>query len=232
MIQQLKQIPFWIWVILPIFILGFITYLVSKNRKTTTQVTLGAFFLAWGTAGFHFWETYLYNHFIGGFNEFGLPDNYSDTGWGLMIDAWPLWLIPTILAVVLSLIISYFYREYRSSSTPIDEDEETDQQPVMTGISSSGLAHQLEIQKLKQQVEIAKEKYQELKHQSGTDVAKKEMKAITNKLNESMMKNKVLQKQVQQLTGDMTRSKKVIEKLLDERIKMKQQLQSQGGAEE
>jgi len=94
-IDYLRHIPFWAWVIFPALLLGFITYFVSgKNWRIGLIVVTVALVGAWGAAGFHIWEVYLSNHFIGTYDEYGIPYKFSGHGWRLMLIGWPIWVNP------------------------------------------------------------------------------------------------------------------------------------------
>lgn|GEM_PF-3695374 len=52
--------------------------------------------------GYYFWEQYLLNHYLGGFDENGLLVAHSHTGFWFMMKAWPVWAYPlAVLAVVM-----------------------------------------------------------------------------------------------------------------------------------
>jgi len=91
--------PFWVWVIIPACILGLVTYAITRNKKYAIYGCLAALFAAWCSALFHLWEVFMQNHFIGRFDDHGLPSHISKPGWHLFFSAWPVWLMPTIVTI-------------------------------------------------------------------------------------------------------------------------------------
>ncbi len=46
---------------------------------------------------FYFWELYLYDHFLGGYDEYGIPMQASKNGIRLFFTSWPLWAFPAFI---------------------------------------------------------------------------------------------------------------------------------------
>lgn len=69
------------------------------------------------TVGFFFWEQYLLNHFLGGYDEYGLPAQKSATGFYFFIKTWPVWSYPLLIFVTISFFINghkSVVREYQN----------------------------------------------------------------------------------------------------------------------
>lgn len=54
---------------------------------------------------YYFWEDYLFSHFLGGYDQHGLPKQQSYSGFYFFAAAWPLWLYPIFLFSLLSGIL-------------------------------------------------------------------------------------------------------------------------------
>lgn len=227
MIETLKQVPFWAWVIIPTLILAVISFIVTRNKWTMLRVSGIALVVAWLTAGFHFWEVYLGTHYLGGFNEYGLPADFSRTGWALLIDAFTLWAVPSLICALIASLLTGFFLTREPNQTPNSESDEENMpltSPSKTGMSSSDLVNQLEIQKLKRKLELAKSKIREAR--SGQVDSKEAQRTETYKaeLKKAQKENQAHIKQISTLGDDLKRAKHLIERLLDERLELNRKL--------
>jgi hypothetical protein len=57
-------------------------------------------FVIWVASGYYFWEKYLYEHYIGAYDQYGLPIQQSNPGFDLLIKAWYLWTFPMISLLI------------------------------------------------------------------------------------------------------------------------------------
>jgi len=217
-ILQLHQIPFWAWVTVPTVLIAITTYFITRNFRHTLYIVLFAFTIGWATAAFHFWEQYLITHFMGEFDPFGLPSNFSRSGFALMLDAWVLWLAPALLTGIFVFTITYFVARHIS---PIKELAL--EQKSVSALDSKDVASQLEIQQLKRQITLLKQhlrsakkgipKSKEVQHDSNPEIKrlKSELSIMENKKQEQAKYVKILE-------DDVTGAKELIEKLLGERF--------------
>ena len=140
------------------------------NNNTFKIIAL-AIVLVILTIGFAAWEDYLNDHFVGTFDQYGLPSQFFRTGWPLIIDAWPFWLIPSVLLVLLVQTIERALRHFMGAKNK--KTEEANAQKTAAIINAKEKNHiefnrALEIESLKQQVEILKHKYFE-EHRKSQD---------------------------------------------------------------
>lgn len=189
--HSLQQIPFWAVVLLPALLFGLISYLLTKKAKFSLSITLLALAAAWLSAGFHLWETYLGRHFIGGYDQYGLPSTFSRSGWYLLIDASPLWLIPALTLTLISLLA---YRYLKPATKRVTA---TPKAQLIQGNTSREVSQQLQIEQLQQQTARLEEK---LIHE------KKRMQEYIHYLEDDLQRanaliEKILARQQQQQTS-------------------------------
>jgi len=216
MMHLLQQIPFWAWVLFPALFLGLVTYLVSKNWKTTILLTIAAMLLAWSTAGFHLFEVFLHNHFLGTYDEQGLPYKFSESGWELLLRAWPIWFVPMLIVILILFGMQWLWTTSHKKVIEITKEERT--QKTYT---SDRIEDQLEIQSLQNKLHVAQERIK-----SGKDPVslkpqinslRKKIKTFKAELSAKQIENKQLHHQVDALENDITRAKALIERLLDKK---------------
>ncbi len=152
-IQFLHTLPFWLWVVIPAILIALVTLFFSRSIRTTLMITIIAISAAVIAAGFHLWEVYIQNHFIGVFDEHGLPSDQIISGWDMFVHAWPVWSVPTGVVLVLFLTIFLFRKksaleeDYEFEEDYEDEGEGVGEGPELT-TSETG-QHHLEKAELK-----------------------------------------------------------------------------------
>ncbi|WP_133128348.1 hypothetical protein [Legionella nagasakiensis] len=82
---------------------------MDNMRSSIPAILLITIGVIGSVVGFYFWETYLLTHYLGGYNEYGLPVQHSYPGFYFFLYAWPLWLFP----VFVLLVIMSFFQWYR-----------------------------------------------------------------------------------------------------------------------
>jgi len=194
------------------------------------------------------WRHYLSDHFAGEFDAYGLPSKMFRSGWFLLVDAWELWVIPTLIFLIIGLSVEYWCRHilpessHHASTHENDELKEKEMLVVAEKKAHQNISfsHALEIEALKQQVEILKKKYlEERQHAEQTlrdadEMLEKAKRATpvmpssaaptsapSNAHSEAVItslraENKKLQQQVTDLQEDLDQSNALIEKLLEE----------------
>lgn len=216
----LTSVPFWIWVTLPAVLLAGIAHYITRSRTYTAFVGVLAFLLAWLTAAFHFWRLYLYNHFLGSFDMYGLPGHLSRSGWYLLIDAWPLWLVPAIVTLSIAVIVMLVF--YYLHTQSIVKNDSATNMPITTvsGTSSTTMVQQMEIKKLQQQLNMAKQKLREFQQTGQIHHPSANKDELSQARADVLAKKKEIQQlgqQIRLLEDDLARSKSLIERLLNER---------------
>jgi len=65
------------------------------------------------TVSFYFWERYLLNHFLGGYDQYGLPAQQSATGFFFFLAGWPVWSFPLLVIFSSWFFVSNIKNERR-----------------------------------------------------------------------------------------------------------------------
>lgn len=216
LIKLLAAVPFWAWVIVPVILVSITTYMLTENTRYTFIVAILAFLVAWLTAGFHFWEVYIHNHFIGNYDRYGLPTNFSRSGWYLLIDAWPLWLLPSITTLLIATVTAVLVIHFKPTVLNVASTGQ-----YTNGSDSKNVVSQLEIKKLQRQLDVSKKKMREMKEQRDSTnkptANNKELRQTQADLLAKKNEIQQLGQQIRTLEGDLTRAKALIERLLTER---------------
>ncbi|WP_133130401.1 hypothetical protein [Legionella yabuuchiae] len=59
---------------------------------------------------YYFWEVFLFAHYLGGYDEYGLPIQRSHSGFYFFIQAWPLWVFPLLIVVLLIVFLAFVFQ--------------------------------------------------------------------------------------------------------------------------
>lgn len=133
-----------------------------KNLDDILRIAVVVAILALISVGYTLWIHYLDSHFVGTFDVDGLPSTFFRTGWPLMLDAWELWLVPSIFILVIAELSRYAYQCFYkkpSQATAISSPQPTTHPHIEIQQNSLDFEHSLEIETLKQQNVIIKAKY-------------------------------------------------------------------------
>jgi len=185
----------WSLLIISILMVSGITYVYTNRNK---QFTIIFTFLAMLFIGIielvSIVEDELHTHFLGTYNQANLPYIIGTPGWGLLIHAWHIWILPVIFVLVIAGIAIYFAVRYKSHlKTPLLPQLQT---PIPPKADSATRA-----QRLSQFMVM--------------DAAKKETRETNEKLAEALLTNAAyeikisdLKTRVKQLESDMEEMKK------------------------
>lgn len=225
-ISILSVIPIWLWVIAPALILLGITYLITRHRNTALLVGGLAFLATLLTYCFHLYERYLMNHFVGGYDDMGLPTDFSRSGWLLLYDAWPIWIMPLVTIIGLA-IAGYYIYDYiqRGQHKKILQPDIDDTDDFHASRSPDMVLDKLEIQKLKHKLAVAEEKFRIIKsEQKGSGAARssnrhiQELQATRAELVENRKKIQAAEERNKILEEDLERANSLIDRLLNEKF--------------
>lgn len=152
----MQALPFWAWISVLIIGVALVSYLITRSLRFTTLLTTLSCLAIAATAGIHLWEGYLNHHIIARFDHTGTPTHLSRSGWWLLIDAWPLWVLPTglTLAASLSALIWYWPTPQAQSPTAFTPSEPA---PTISPTNEFILL-QLDLEQLSQKLAIAGKK--------------------------------------------------------------------------
>lgn len=136
-----------------------------KNLNDILRIAIVVAILALLSVGYTLWTHYLDSHFVGTFDTDGLPTAFFHTGWPLMLDAWELWLVPSIFILIIAELSHYAYQSFYKKPlqttvvSPTISPQHTAHPHIEVQQNSLDFEHSLEIETLKQQITIIKAKY-------------------------------------------------------------------------
>jgi hypothetical protein len=158
--NQLPVLPMWVWLIFTILIIGVVTLIYSRgNWRTTLGFTALAVIVILFAAGFDAWREFLRIHFVGEYDKLGIPFRRAGPGWSILLEAWPLWVVPTLFAAVLALVIDWVARHFHkphSEKIPESDNEASLSAPTA---ALQNVNYQLEADTLKQELALTQEKF-------------------------------------------------------------------------
>jgi hypothetical protein len=97
------------------------------NIKISTRlIIITALIVICLAASFYLWQTFLSDHYLGGYDEDGMHIQYSETGLYFFWQTWPLWIFPLILVILLMWIVKlymYYVVENKISALEAKVDE-------------------------------------------------------------------------------------------------------------
>lgn len=168
----LNSPAFWIANALTLFFIALLTYTYSgKNLKLAAVVSFLAAIAVGCGAGYDSWNYYLAKHFLAGIDQLGVPYRASRSGWYLLIDTWPLWLVPSVL-ISLSLGMSLWYiQKWLHQRTSIKQYSITDR-PKRLGRTSERVTTQLELDALKRSLAAVNQKLSQALHEKDIEEAR------------------------------------------------------------
>jgi len=151
---------FWIIISGLLFLIAAIEYVYSgKNLKRVAYMTMLGATVALLVAAIEKWHGYLSVTFLGRHDALGVPYQHTDTGWGLIFHAWPLWLGPVIFFSAMSLFIAWrVYKKYFAFT--YKPSKKTDVTPVEIEVTPTihKVTGHLEYESLKEQYTLASER--------------------------------------------------------------------------
>ena len=157
---NLHVLPVWMWLLFTVILVGIITLVYSHGNWKTTLTAIGvSLLLALAVVGVYLWDAYLANHFIGQFDTLGIPFRKAGPGWTIILEAWPMWVVPTGLITLLLLGVGWIagHSLYHHTPTITHQKEQTSGVgPVVTPVQN--VAKKLETEALKRELAATKEK--------------------------------------------------------------------------
>jgi hypothetical protein len=155
--QHLQTLPAWIWLVFTILIIGIITLVYTQgNWRVTLKLVIAAAVIALLIAGLDAWHFYLSSHFIGQFDSLGIPFRKAGPGWSMLLEAWPLWLVPmgvtVALVVAINWLISYLFPQQKKSQVA----EPVSSLDLINPVQQ--VTKRLEIETLKRELSITQDK--------------------------------------------------------------------------
>lgn len=163
----------------------------SQLKTKIFFLTIIAVVLA--SVSYYFWEDYLFSHFLGGYDQYGLPKQVSHQGFYFFISAWPVWLYPIFLLCLLAGILYL-----------IGFDEKI----------KAARQNYLQTQKIRKEKQALKQELQNVHGQLDATRAQ-----LRKKVDQLKSKNLQVEEEYSDLMAEYQKSLSIIEKLLVEQQK-------------
>jgi len=172
---ETATLPIWVLLLFCIAFVGFITLIYSHGNWRTTLAFVGLAIIAvLVISGIDAWSAYIKAHFVGRFDQLGIPFREAGPGFSLLPASWPLWLVPTGIFAILATGLGWWLHqsyapaaETKPVETPAKEiitSTTIPREPVgvivppLPGSMQKSVARQLELESLKHELASTKEK--------------------------------------------------------------------------
>ncbi len=173
--NETATLPIWVLLLFCIALVGFITLIYTRGNWRTSLSFIGlATFVVLTITGINAWSDFIKTHFVGQFDQLGIPFRQAGPGWTLLPTSWPLWLVPTGIFTVLALGLGWWLHQCFATTSTSGASEPPENvpaatvfpttNPVPTATTSAiaplqkSVAHQLEFESIKQELAATKEK--------------------------------------------------------------------------
>jgi hypothetical protein len=166
-------LPIWILVLFCILLIGFITLIYSRGNWRTALAFVGiAITVFLIISGINAWSVYIKTHFVGQFDQLGIPFREAGPDWPLIPASWPLWLVPSSIFALLALGLGWWlHQKFTQTITnfsavkPLEVTAPTavapptdNAVPAVHGHTQINLSLQLEFESIKHELAATKEK--------------------------------------------------------------------------
>lgn len=172
---ETATLPIWVLLLFCIALVGIVSLIYSRGNWRTSLAFVGLATIAvLAISGINAWSDYIKTHFVGQFDQLGIPFREAGPGWTLIPTSWPLWLVPTGIFALIALGAGWWlhqrYSKTISKTTVTTEQQEiispaaiapTPQSvtlPPATEPIQKSVSRQLELESLKQELTSTKEK--------------------------------------------------------------------------
>lgn len=157
--STIQALPLWVWLSFTVVLVGVITLVYTQgNWRLTLAIVTLALLAALLANEIDRWDGYIHSHFIGHYDSLGVPFREAGPGWSLLWSGWPLWIIPTLIATIISLLAAFFINHFRAPTLTKIEETPEESLPLMQMAPTKNLAKQLEIETIKKELTETKEK--------------------------------------------------------------------------
>lgn len=210
----------WIWPFVLTALVWVGCFLYTKNIKESSFYAFIAFLLGLACFSVMEFEIYLEGIFVGHYNDLGMPTDFSHSGWRLMIDAWPIWVVPLFIATLIKGFTLWTYMILKSAPPKkiagTTGSNNSTKQPEIKNAQN-----QLAMQELKQKLDAALHKYEMIKrdrYQYETKIKQLELALVKAKKNPQVnaAQNEKLQEVIDEQNQEITEANELIEHLLQQ----------------
>lgn len=106
--STIQTIIIWLMIFISVAIIGGLTYLYSKNKRTTFIAIFAAIYIITLFILSGFLNDIFSHQFIARYDALGVPYAYTKPGWSQIIGGWSIWMLPVLIISLLVMIISVF----------------------------------------------------------------------------------------------------------------------------
>jgi hypothetical protein len=175
-------------------LMTFLTYIYSgKDRRVALLFAVFCLLVLLLATGYENWSNYLQTHFVGRFDDEGIPYRVSREGWLGLWDAWPLWSLPTLLLSGILALGVWGFCLFTSPRRPQNmvsaipkEVKKAEPAPAPTASnvpSNQSVTQQLEFESLKRSLAVANDKLaQAIQAKSLAELTLKELRTQSQQL--------------------------------------------------
>ncbi len=178
--NETATLPIWVLLLFCIALVACITLVYTRGNWRTSLLFTGlATFVVLSISGIDAWSAYLKTHFVGQFDQLGIPFREAGPGWTLLPASWPLWLVPTFIFAIIAAGLGWWLCLRLNNAVPKNTSTETltipveiippaavappmaEQLPTAPAFVSSmqkNLASRLELESLKHDLATTKDK--------------------------------------------------------------------------
>ena len=168
-------LPIWVLLLFCIALIGIVSLIYSRGNWRTSLAFVGLATVAvLIISGIDAWSDFIKTHFVGQFDQLGIPFREAGPGWTLIPASWPLWLVPAGIFALIALGLGWWLHQRYSQTTPTTAATAETQEiippaaiavtpqsvptpPAAEPIQKS-VSRQLELESLKQELSVTKEK--------------------------------------------------------------------------
>jgi len=175
MTNFLNVFPWWAYLFCFVVLGNIFLYFVTRQMKRTLKIFLISLAVAIFITLLHSFRLYLENHFLGFYDEAGLPSLYEQSsGWHLFFSAWVIWVFPVFIisSVLIFLSLSLQSRFLMDKFKAKKQVPVSDPFEVIQGKRISDIQKNFEVDKLHRQIAGLKEqiyKMQEIDKESRSE---------------------------------------------------------------
>ncbi len=235
----MQGIIMWLLIIVSIALVAGITYIyTNRNRRVTFLFALFAVLGIGLIKLISIVQTELHANFIGKYDVENLPYMAVKPGWGLMVHAWHIWVLPVIMISLIAAIIIFAIWSYKKSGSPkiemeapltplkkIYQPQQTQRLDAFMAVDAAKkeardlneklsealltiAAYEIKISDLSQDI-----KDLEVKTENGKKGLHDEIETLRLELSAKVKENKYISNQLSERNRDLTRAQEMFEKL-------------------
>ena len=175
----------------------------------------------------YFWHLYLGNHFLGYFDKAGLPNFYPETGWALLISAWPVWTVPFLLCSLASFLSAWHIQKklrekikQREAKANVASPPPTDLLDTLSGQRLLDIQKNFELDQLHHQItdlkhEIQRHQQHEYEKQNKLNQLSRDFNTVKRENSQYLEENTYLKERLSTVETNLQETTTLLEKLIE-----------------